>query len=117
MTGYLNFWKVDQDLNILRNYNPGTSPLYRGISNNGLINVSAASVNLKEIQIFNLDLILIRRFSTSQYWPNSITESSNQLYVGTDGGIILVYQNEILINQFNGCNGRIQGKISKSYYW
>ena len=46
MTSYLNVWKVDQDLNILRIYIPGTSPLYRGISNNGLINVAAASVNL-----------------------------------------------------------------------
>jgi hypothetical protein len=25
--------------------------------------------------------------------------------VGTTGGMILVYQNEIPINQFNGCNG------------
>ena len=25
--------------------------------------------------------------------------------MGTQGGIILIYQNEILINQFNGCNG------------
>ena len=92
MTSYLNVWKVDQDLIILRNYNPGTSPLYRGISNpsNALIYVAVASVNLKEIQVFNLDLKLNRSFSTSQSWPNSITESSNQLYVGTDGGIILV---------------------------
>ena len=33
LTGTYNVWKVDQDLNILINYNPGgTSPLYRGIS-------------------------------------------------------------------------------------
>ena len=40
MTGYLNVWKVDQDLNILRNYNPGGNPWYSGISynpSNGLI--------------------------------------------------------------------------------
>ena len=48
---------------------------------------------------------MIRRFSTSPDRPRSITISSNQLYVGTRGGIILRYQNEILVNQFNGCNG------------
>ena len=47
-----------------------------------------------EIQIFNLTLI--RRFSTSPHDPFSITVSSNQLYVGTEEGMKLVYQNEIL---------------------
>ena len=108
MTGDDNVWKLDQDLNILVNYNPGIAPrnTYRGISysqTNGLIYVAAFS--LKEIQVFNLDLTLIRRFSTSPHNPYSNTESSNQLYVGTNKGIILVYQNEIIINQINGCNG------------
>ena len=46
---------------------------------------------------------MIRRISTLPHTPWSITESSNKLYVGAKGGIILVYENEILINQFNGC--------------
>ena len=107
MTGQWNVWKVDQDLNILINYEPndGVFPYYAGISynpSNGLINVVASF--LHEIQVFNLNLNLIRRFSTGLQ-PFSIAISSNQLYVGTSGGIILVYQNESLINQFNGCNG------------
>ena len=110
MTGSYNVWKVDQDLNILIEYNPGDNrpyyPGYRGISynpSNGLINV--ASFYFNEIKVFNLDLTLIRRFSTSPYFPWSIAESSNQLYVGTEGGIIIVYQNEIRVNKFYGCDG------------
>jgi hypothetical protein len=104
MIGNSNVWKVDKDLNILINYN-SVSANYLGISynpSNGLIYVAAQW--LKEIQVFNLDLTLIRRFST-QHNPMSIAVSSNQLYVGTTRGIILVYQNELIINQFNGCNG------------
>ena len=58
--------------------------------------------NLGQVQVFNLDLTLIHRFSTSPHTPWPITISSNQLYVGTTGGIILVYQNEKIINQFIG---------------
>ena len=108
MTGYYNVWKVDQDLNILINYEPtGGDPGYKGISynpSNNLIYVVAHY--LYKIQVFNFDLNLIRHFSTSPHEPYSITESSNKLYVGTSGGIILVYQNEKIINQFNGCDGK-----------
>ena len=108
-TGISNVWKVDQDLNILINYNTGGDPGYRGISynpSNGFIYMYVvAYYNLNEIQSFNLDLTFIRRISTSPHTPYSITFSSNQLYVGSGGGIILVYQNEILINQLDGCNG------------
>ena len=69
MTGNYNVWKVDQDLNILIEYNPSVGfPAFRGISynpSNWLIYVVA--INLKEIQVFNLDLILIRRISTSPH--------------------------------------------------
>ena len=106
MTVDKKVWKVDQDLNILINYNPGGDPGYRGISynpSNGLIYVVAYF--LDEIQLFNLNLTLIGRFSTSPHTPFSITVSSNQLYVGTLEGIVIVYQNEIIINHFNGCDG------------
>ena len=79
---------------------------FRGISynpSNFLIYV--VSDLLKKIQVFNLDLTLIRSFSTSPHTPYLITESSKILYMGTSGGIILVYQNEKIINQFNGCDG------------
>ena len=93
------------------NYNYGGvvpvygTPGYVGISynpSNGLIYV--VSWYLQEIDVFNLNLTLIRRLSTLPYWPMSIKESLNKLYVGTRYGIVLVYLNEIIINQFNGCN-------------
>ena len=103
MTGEYNVWKLDQDLNILINYPGG----YRGMSynpSNSLI-YAAAYFYLNEIQVFNLDLTFIRHISTSPHKPFSTTESSNQLHDGTSGGMILVYQNEIIINQLDGCNG------------
>ena len=112
MTGSNNVWKLDQDLNILIRYNPSYLG-YFGISynpSNGLIYVAAW--NLAEIQVFNLNLTLIRRISTSPHYPCSITVSSNQLYVGTREGIVLVYQNESLIRQFNGCNGNSNSYIT-----
>ena len=108
MTGWRNVWKVDKDLNILINYNPGGYPYQRVISynpSNGFIYVVANSNLLKEIHVFKLDLVLIRRFSTKPYQPWSTTELSNKLYVGTEEGIILVYQNEKITSQFNGCDG------------
>ena len=61
--------------------------------------------NLREIQVFNLNLSLIRPLSTPTHLPYSITESSNELYVGTWEGIIIVNQNEGIINKFIGCGG------------
>ena len=78
MTGAFNVWKVDQDLNILINYQPGG--YYYGISynpSNSLIYVAAQGLN--EIKVFNLNLTLIRSFSTSPHNPFSITESANKL--------------------------------------
>ena len=65
MTGHHNVWKVNQDFNISINYNPGDSPIYTGLSynpSNGLIYV--VSYMLNEIQVFNSDLTMNRRFST-----------------------------------------------------
>ena len=66
----------------MRNYNPGGYPFYRGISynpSNGFIYVAAASVNLKEIQLFNLDL-----FGQSQspnHRTNYMWEQTGELYL------------------------------------
>ena len=109
MTGDYNVWKLDQDLNILIQYNATGAPRgYRGISYNpskGLIYVVGYYYWLREIHVFNLEINLIRRVSTKPHQPWSIAFSSNKLYVGTQERIILVYQNEEIINQFNGCNG------------
>jgi hypothetical protein len=110
MTGSSNIWKLDKELNILIQYNStgSTSPLYRGIyfnSSNGFIFVVPS--NLTEIQVFDLNLTYSHNISISSYKPYSITEYNNNMYVGTGNGIILVIQNEVIINQFNGCNGTI----------
>ena len=65
--------------------------------------------------MFNLNLPFIRHISTSPQTPWWITISSNQLYVGTLEGITLVYQNEILIQKFDGCNGNMTLLSSNGY--
>ena len=48
MIGDYNFWKLDKDLNILIEYNPGDYPYYAGISynpSNGFIYVVAKNLN------------------------------------------------------------------------
>ena len=76
ITGYYNIWKLDQDLNILIQYNStGGSPYYRGISynpSNGFICVVAQGLN--EILVFKLNFFLICRISTSPC-PNLIVIS------------------------------------------
>jgi hypothetical protein len=107
MTGNTYIWKLYKDLNILIQYNStgSTSPNFRGIyynSSNGFIYV--APVNLKEIQVFDLNLIFNHNISISSCKPFSISEYNNKMFVGTSNGTILVIQNEMIINQFNGCN-------------
>ena len=65
ITGFSNVWKVDQDLNIFINYYPGGTSPFNKLQSIKWVNiyVAAASINLKEIQVFNLHLILIRRFN------------------------------------------------------
>ena len=80
ISGYYRVWKVDQDLNILRTYNPGGSPsiVIRGISynpSNGSIYVG----NYYTIKVLNLDLTSNRNINTSPHYPYSVTISSNNL--------------------------------------
>jgi hypothetical protein len=109
MTGNTNIWKLDKDLNILIQYtSTGIYPYYRGIyynSLNGFIYVAPS--NLTEIQVFDLNLTYNHSISISSYKPYSITEYNNNMYVGTTNGTIIVIQNEVIINKFNGCNGII----------
>ena len=98
MTGDLNIWKLDQDLNVLIEYIANNNPSYRGLCynpTNGLIYV--APYRLNSIHVFDLNLNLKRNISISPHIhiPWSIIEYSNQLFVGTGRGIILVFQNEI----------------------
>ncbi len=104
ITGSDNIWKTDQQLNILIPFdysNADFSGLYYN-STNSLIYV--ASHNLGDIYVFNLDLALTDMISTSNSYPWSINGYNNQLFVGTDSGTILVIVNNLIIQQFNGCN-------------
>jgi DNA-binding beta-propeller fold protein YncE len=105
MTGNTNIWKFDKDLNILFQYNSTGGTSFRGIyynSSNGFIYVAPS--NLNEIQVFDLNLTYNQNISTAPHNPFTISEYNNNIYVGTRNGSILVIQNEVIINQFNGCN-------------
>ncbi len=107
MTGQSNIWKLDEDLNILIQYNStnGTSSKYRGISYNSKTGfIFVAPISLTEIQVFDLNLQYSHNISVSPYKPYFIIEYNNKIYVGTRNGTIIVIQNEVIINQFDGCN-------------
>ena len=104
MTGDTNIWKLDEKLNTLIQYNATGNPSYRGLyfnSTNSWLYVTP--YNLVVIHVFNLNLSLNHSFSTSSCRPNSITGYNNQLYIGTNKGTVLVVQNEVVLNEFNGC--------------
>ncbi len=109
MAGGLNIWKLDEELNILIQYiSNGTYPNFRGIyynSSNRFIYV--APNRLTEIQVFDLNLKYNQNISKSSYKPYLISEYNSNMYVGTSNGTKLLIKNEVIINQFNGCNGII----------
>ena len=61
VNGDENVWKLDQDLNVLINYNKtGGNPGYHGISYNPSNGLSYVVAHIfKEIKVLNLDLTLI----------------------------------------------------------
>ena len=106
LTGDSNIWKLDKDLNTLCQYVATRDPFYNGLyynSTNNLLYV--APYYLTVIHIFDLNLNFSHSFSILTYNPWSITGYNNQLYIGTNTGLILVIQNENILNQFNGCGG------------
>jgi hypothetical protein len=106
ITGKYNIWKTDKQLNVLFQYNSnGSSPHYVGLyynSTNDLIYV--APDNFRMIHVFNFNLTLNDSISITPHRPWSINEHNNELYVGTNNGIMLVIVNKQIIKQFNGCN-------------
>ena len=104
MTGEWNLWKLDLNLNVLIQYTATVTVWYRGLyfnSTNRFLYV--APYALTEIHVFNLNPTLSHSFSISPYRPWSFEGYNNQLYVGTTNGIVLVVQNDVIVNQFNGC--------------
>jgi hypothetical protein len=107
VVGQTNIWKLDQYLNILIQYNAtGTAPVYLGIYYNSTNNfIYTTPITFSAIHVFNLTLSFNHQFSISPYKPYSITDYNNQIYVGTTIGTILVIENEMILQTFNGCNG------------
>ena len=106
LTGQSNIWKLDLNLNVLIQYTATVTVWYRGLyfnSTNRLLYV--APYALTEIHVFNLNPTLSHSFLISPYRPWSFEGYNNQLYVGTTNGIVLVVQNDVIVNQFNGCGG------------
>jgi hypothetical protein len=104
ISGLLNLWKTDQDLNVLIQYNDPTISYYRGICNTTADNlIYVASTFKKSIDLFDLDLKLVKRILIP-YIPYSISAFNNQMYVGCEQGVIILLQNQRIINSFIGCN-------------
>ena len=108
ITGNSNLWKTDEQFNKLIQYNStGSSPVYFGLyysSTNNLIYVAPNS--LSAIQVFNLNLRLNNTISLATHYPWSINGRTNQLYVGTSNGVMLVIENKHIIKQYNACKGQ-----------
>ena len=110
ITGNTKIYKTDSKFNILNQYNLTLNPSYRGIyynSTNSLLYIVALNLNL--IQLFNFALTLNDSISTGLFLPYAIASYNNYLYIGTANGSILIIENKIIINSFNGCAGNIVG--------
>ena len=96
--------KTDLLLNILKQLrmDHSTYGIYYNCSNN-LIYLTAPFI--KTILYFDLNLVYIGSFLVYPYTPCSIAGYSNQMFVGTLNGYILVIVNQTIINSFMGCNG------------
>ena len=104
MTGDWNLWKLNENLKTLIVYNATGIVWYRGLyfnSTNRLLYVAACALSV--IHVFDLNLTFNHSFSTSPYNPFSIEGYNNQMYIGTTNGIVLVFKNEKVANQLNGC--------------
>ncbi len=108
ITGDVNIWKTDEELNILIQYNStgynfGYSGLYFNSKSN-LIYVVSYSLNL--IKEFNLNVTVNNISIETPYYPWSINGYNNQLYVSTESGMIFVIVDKQIMRNFNGCNGK-----------
>jgi hypothetical protein len=82
---------------------------YNGIYFSCTMNlIYAAPSGLTYIQVFDLNLILNYTIDLSLNFslncPVSISEYNNELYVGTNNGLVLVIVNKIVIRYFSGCS-------------
>jgi sugar lactone lactonase YvrE len=90
ISGLLNLWKTDQDLNELIQYNDSTKSYYWGECNTAADNLIYVASTLKEsIDLFDLDLRLVKRILIP-YITYSISAFGNQMYVGCEQGVIIL---------------------------
>ena len=121
ITGQVNIFKTDKDLNIIQQYNATNVhnylPSFRGIyynSKNSTIYVVAYEAMM--IYEFTLDFEIVDSFATSKHYPWSIHEYDNQLFVGTYSGTILVIVNKSVIRTFNACDGCYNSMVTSMIF-
>jgi hypothetical protein len=105
MSGDVNVWKLDENLNVLMVYNAAVNITYRGLYFNSTNNfLYVAPYNLKIIHVFDSNITLHHSFSVSPFQPFSFGEYNNLMYIGTKNGSIVVILNETIIFKFPACN-------------
>ena len=119
ITAQYSIYKTDKDLNLIQQHNcsEGTNPSYRGIlfnSKNSTLYV--VGYELRMIYEFTLEFEIIDSFPTPKYYPWSIQEYDNKLFVGTYSGVILVIVNRIIVKTFNACNGCYNSMVTSMIF-
>ena len=98
-------YKTDKYLNLLKQvsiYAP--IGIYSNSNSNYLYVVSAYNNYL--IYQFDINLNLINYIPIeSSYNLQTISGNKNRLYIGCYGGQILIVENQVVVKNFNGCNG------------
>ena len=108
IAGQSHVFKANSNLQLINQYDPATSPFYRGVYYNStcnLIFIAAYNLDHRKIDVFDLNLQLTDSISTMPYDPWSIVGFNSELYAGTIDGIIIVIVNKIIVKAFNGCGG------------
>ncbi len=107
ITGRFSVWKVDAQLNVLKAYNITGLPWFRGLYYNPINQlIYTVAYNLNSMQWFDLNLNFNGTISLPLK-PWSIAGFSNQIFVGTTSGDILLIMNSIIVDKFNACNTRV----------
>ncbi len=102
IAGEYYIYKTDKYLNLIKQYSLYES---RGIySNSNYLYVVTYYYN--RIYQFDINLNLITYFQIeSSYSFYTINGYDNKLYIGCYGGQILVVENQVVVQNFKGCNG------------
>jgi hypothetical protein len=95
-TATIGIYKLDNALNLIESY-IRTDANYRGIYYNYTADILyVASFNSKRIDLFYRNLSFISSISLTN-GPYALTEKNGKLYVGIDGGLISVVENNLVV--------------------